>query len=401
MTNQLKDMLIGLFVVIACLIIVAIVLVIKPNIGDGKQIVHVYFNSVAGISDGTQVTLAGKQIGEVSSIQQVPNARQKQVGPDGTVYYYYVTLKVDSSAVLYPSDEFCIATLGLLGEKVVAIIPKPSPTGKILTPITSSDVVYADSADLFESTVNEFSQLAEKFEETLDIINGWIQKYGDTIGNTIHDIDLATQEVTKSLAEINKIGLIQDIQEGVRSFAAFSSAGAVALSQLNQEEFFINLSHIAVNLNQSTTSIAEGKGFIGRLIEEDDLYLEIEALICKAINLMNSVNRYGVLFQYNKEWQRTNRQNCKQTKELQDPKVFSSKVGADMKELNDSFSTIKNLSGRMTNEELASSPLFKKKFAAFISALNDLERQIKLYNQELIQLSKKPEMAVEAGSMEE
>lgn len=69
MNEQIKNMLIGLFVVIACSLIVGIILFIEPSVGDGKQKLIVRFSNINGISVGTRVVFAGKPVGEVVDIE--------------------------------------------------------------------------------------------------------------------------------------------------------------------------------------------------------------------------------------------------------------------------------------------------------------------------------------------
>jgi phospholipid/cholesterol/gamma-HCH transport system substrate-binding protein len=160
MANQLKNMLIGLFVIIASFLIIGIILFIKPSVGDGKQIIKVRFSNINGINIGTPVTYAGKTIGEVGDITQVASAREQAVNEFGQVYPYLLTLKVDSSYTVFTTDEITVQTQGLLGEKYVAIIPKPLKPGQVTRIISSKDLIYADANDLLESAMNEISTLS-------------------------------------------------------------------------------------------------------------------------------------------------------------------------------------------------------------------------------------------------
>ena len=64
MATQLKNMLIGLFVVIGCIMIIGIILFIKPRVGDGNQVIKVRFTNINGIALGTPVTYAGQPSGK-------------------------------------------------------------------------------------------------------------------------------------------------------------------------------------------------------------------------------------------------------------------------------------------------------------------------------------------------
>ena len=74
MIDYMKNMLIGLFVVVACGLVVGIILFLEPTVGDGKEKLIVRFSNINGLSVGTRVMFAGKPVGEVVSIEQIPNA---------------------------------------------------------------------------------------------------------------------------------------------------------------------------------------------------------------------------------------------------------------------------------------------------------------------------------------
>ena len=88
MSDKLKNILIGIFTLMAIGITIAIILFLQPSIGDGKKTLKVRFSNVAGINIGTRVSFAGKPIGEVIKIEEVENARDLPTDGLGRIYYY-------------------------------------------------------------------------------------------------------------------------------------------------------------------------------------------------------------------------------------------------------------------------------------------------------------------------
>ena len=161
MTDRMKNILIGLFVAGAISIIVALVLFLKPTVGDGKKSLSVRFTNIAGISVGTRVTFAGKPVGEVIHIKELENARE-HANERGPIYMYQLTLKLDSSVDVYSTDEIAIKTTGLMGEKSIAILPKASFDKP--SHIVTDQVVYANSTDALENTFNQVTKVASRLE---------------------------------------------------------------------------------------------------------------------------------------------------------------------------------------------------------------------------------------------
>ena len=322
MINQLKNMLIGLFVLIASFLIIGIILFIKPSAGDGKQIIKVRFNNINGIKIGTPVTYAGQTIGEVADIIQVVSAREQVVNQYGQVYPYLLTLHLDSHYTIYSTDEIEIQTQGLLGEKYVAIIPKPIRPGQATHVITPNDVVYADAYDLLETTMNEIANLSQKFESTLEQITLWLKKYGDTLGSAIHSADVMIKDIDLAVKKFNNLDIMQDVKNAIANIASVFDQVDDVLTKMRSEDFFGNLDKIAENIAHTTTTIRQGKGTLGKIIEDDGLYLQINALMTKANTLMNDINQYGLLFEYNHQWQRNRIQLMSEANRIKDAKSF-------------------------------------------------------------------------------
>ena len=145
MGEQTKNMLIGIFVIVACITTTWLILFLKPSVGDGKQTLYVRFANINQINIGTRVLFAGKPVGEVVAIQEIHDARKKPLSDVlGEIYYYQLVLKIDSSIRVYDTDEITIQTLGLLGEKSIAIIPKVPPKGAV-PKLVGHEPVYAQS----------------------------------------------------------------------------------------------------------------------------------------------------------------------------------------------------------------------------------------------------------------
>src|ERR1700722_15350941 len=106
--NSVKNMLIGVFIIAACSLLIGIVMFLKPSVGDGKKTLYVRFANINAIDIGTRVTYAGKPVGEVVAISEIYHARSQPVDSEGHFYFYQLTLKVDSSVVVYNTDDISL-----------------------------------------------------------------------------------------------------------------------------------------------------------------------------------------------------------------------------------------------------------------------------------------------------
>ncbi|HEY2811299.1 MAG TPA: MlaD family protein [Rhabdochlamydiaceae bacterium] len=402
MGEQTKNMLIGVFVIAACALIIWVILFLKPSVGDGKQILFVRFSDVNKIPIGTRVMFAGKPVGEVVSIQPISEARAKPSSDIlGHLYYYQLELRIDSHVKVYDTDEISIQTSGLLGEKSIAIIPKPVPKGIIPQLLTSKQIVYAKSVDPLDRLFSEFADLSNTIEKTFQEATLWIQRNGDDLGNTIRAANEAICEIKTAVQSINEINLADQIQTTIQNISATVSDIQDAVRQLEDTGAFVNagiamkhLKNSSISIDQITSNLACGRGTIGRLLKSDDLYLHVNALLGKVDILMNDVNNYGILFHLNKSWQRQRIQRITLMNSLDTPDNFKNYFNTEVDQINMSMERISLLIDKMQetpeNKDVLKDPVFLKDYAELLRQANELSETLKLYNQQLLDAQSDP-----------
>jgi len=394
MTDYIKNMLIGLFVVVACSLVIGIILFLEPSVGDGKQTLVVRFSNINGLPLGTRVMFAGKPVGEVVEIQQIPHAREQPTDELGQVYFYQLILKIDSSVRTYNTDEVTVQTSGLLGEKSIAIIPRAPPKGIQPTLITANMPIYAESIAPLESAFNELRQLSDKVEETLDKVTGWMDQNTYGLNRFLYSLDEAITEASITLSTINQNRLVQDLQEGVQNFSRTMKEIHHSIEQIQGEGVFANFGTILRNARQTSSALnqiichaAEGKGSIGQWFMRDDTYLYMTSILSKWNTMMNDVNHYGLLFNLNKEWQRSRLKWATWLNALETPGAFRNYCAREVDFINTSISRLSTLVDRAENsenkKEIFKTQPFQHAFAELMRNVQALHNNLKLYNEHL------------------
>ncbi len=400
MTDRIKNILIGLFVVGAVVIMVSLVLFLKPTVGDGKKILGVRFTNISGISVGTRVTFAGKPIGEVTHIRELAKARDA-ADEQGRIYMYELTLKIDSSVDVYSSDEIAIKTTGLMGEKSIAILPKISNKDNPALPITDQ-IVYANSTDALENTFNQVSRVANRLEVAVGRLDTWFADNQAYVTNALKSFDGAMNQVEGILGLIDHEKLVPAIRESV---GLINDNMGLVKTSLEDDQLLHKFASLADNLDQAADSfntdgaqtlrnlnqisrdIASGSGTVGRLITGDDLYLRVASLMNKGETLMNDINHYGILFQYNKQWQKGRTRKATLLKALDTPQEFRNYFEGEIDSMTTSLGRLSELMDRAGLEErsrIVQSDAFKRDFASLMRQVQGLTDSLKLYNEGLI-----------------
>ena len=406
MTDQMKNAIIGLFVICALALTIFIILYMEPSIGDGKKILHVRFSNISGLSDGTRVSLAGKPIGEVIKIRVIKKARDEKTDELGRVYFYELTLRVDSSVEFYSCDKIAISTIGLMGEKSIEIIPQAPKKGK--TPkIITKQVIYADSVEPLEYAFHKISELSNSITSAVDNLNEWFTENHEELNKAVKTFGDAMEEIDIAIHSINEKEVIQSLKETIVTFNEDLQLIRSALEDAQDREMiakldtiftnFAETSHafkdnsgeILSNVNIISRDIAEGRGSIGKLIHSDDFYLRITAIMGKVDTLMNDVNNYGVLFQYNKHWKRIRTKRATLLTALQTPSQFRNYFEKEIDDINTSLGRISMLLEKAENarekERIMESTPFKKDFASLLREVENLFDSLKLYNEQMIE----------------
>lgn len=249
MSERLKAFWLGLFLVGAFAVILWLILFLRPTVGDGRKELHVRFSNIERISVGSRVHFGGNPVGEVIAIKMVRDPREAPADKNGNLYLYELTLKVDSSVNVFSYDDITAATSGLLGEKVIAIIPKVTPPGAAPAVKVNEDLLFAKSEDRTAELMQKVSLLADNLSHT-------------------------TSKVDSFLDEIKERGLVESLG------CSFD------------------------NLCQITGGLAGGDGTFGRLICDDSLACHFAATMTRFEILLSDLNKYGLLYQFNSAWKR-------------------------------------------------------------------------------------------------
>lgn len=335
MKEQHKNMLTGIFVVAACCLIVSLILFLEPGVGDGKKTLNVRFSNISKIYVGTRVVFAGRPVGEVVAIHQNPLAREEKTDNIGRLYMYDLTLKIDSSVDVYNYDHICVQTAGLLGDKSIAIVPRPAPKG--ITPICVNDtILYADALDPLENAFNEMSHVSQQMQNTMNEVNIWLQNFGTDTGKALQNFGLGMIRVDETLAKFNESGLLE------------------------------NTSQCINQLNAISKKIAAGEGSVGKFFDEDAMFYRLETLLSKADTLMDDINHYGLLFHNNRGWQRLRSTRMNQMANAKSPKAVAGALALEVNEINTAMSRLSTLAKCFEDD-----PKEKEKFAKVFLDLQD------------------------------
>lgn len=388
MADQVKNFIIGLFVLAALGIIIFVILFLNPSTGDEGRILRARFADIDKVTVGTRVNFAGKPVGEVTAIRELQDAITERHSHDGFIYVYELELKVDSSVNVFNTDEVSVRTSGLLGERSIAITPRPPRPGEKLR-IVNNDILYAIETSSVEDTLKEFKELSDKVEEVLDGVIDALSTMKDQ--GLWENVGKAGKNVEEFTASLNQPDKINEILENFQTLSELLvELGQKAnTSWKTVDESLVNVKNMTEESKGIVLKIKGGEGSFGQILAKEDLYLQVKSLLSKADTTMNDINHYGVLFHLDKGWQRLRARRLNLMNRLSSPQEFRNFFNDEMDQISTSLSRVYML---LDNTESSCGCFtmyneceFNKVFAEVLRKIAVIEENLNMYNQQRMQ----------------
>lgn len=391
MNERTKLLWLGIFIICAIALAAWFLLFLKPSVGDGEKLLHVRFSNIDKVTTDTRVTYAGKPVGEVDEILDVKDPRQGPTDQYGNLYSYELLLKVDSGVQIYTYDEIQYSSSGLMGEKSINIIPKATPKGKPPAKEITNDILYARSTDKLDETLQQLTHVAESFEETLDDISEFLSSNREEFHQALNSVTCAANGISSFMQRADETDVIAKTAHSLDEFKktlktadlTFKRADHV-FHEVLQSKIIERTGRTIDNLNGIIDPIQRGEGTLGRLIQSDALYLQFSTVMCKIETLLNDINHYGLLFQYDKGWKRGRTARMNKMQQLCTPNDFVHYFDEEICSINLSMNRVASLLQTMECSDISiENECFANSFRELLGKVENLETSLKIYTEML------------------
>jgi ABC-type transporter Mla subunit MlaD len=295
-----RELKIGIFISIALSIIAAFVFVVgdlgvlfrKPGYP-----LYVSFDTAAGVERRADVRMAGVKIGYVKDITLAGSRAN-------------VLLTINSGIEVPKGSKATLASLGLLGEKHVELLPGEGPSscrpGDVLEGVPP--VSFDQMGTMLLSIGNEFKEMGRIISE---LIGG--EESVDNFRNTLENLSSFSADL-KEFFGVNKEDLHQGIQASSQAVQKFDQRVDEVSKNIDELIFMLkdvveeNRENIKINLdsiqglikeieeslkllNESLEKINKGEGTLGKLISQPELYARAEGAVGELERLIYPVSK--------------------------------------------------------------------------------------------------------------
>lgn len=297
---------VGIFVIIAITIFIFMTLGIGAFRFGTSGYVHykVFFSDVSGLSRKADVKIAGVKVGWVEDVE-LSDAGKAQAN-----------IMVGKKYSLYDNAYAVVRQEGLIGTKYLEVspgdpmLPKLSSGEQLARPgreavsvdellfkfktiaghveqFTSSlkDALGGDEKSTqIRTTIENISNASSKIEKLANSLEHVITGNEDSINTILHNIKNITETLKTDLPSMKD------------SFNKFATDTTDSLSNAAHEarETFENLSSVTQKIN-------DGRGLLGKLINEEEMYKDIKTTVSGIKNYLNKFDTIGVIIDTHSE----------------------------------------------------------------------------------------------------
>lgn len=248
------------------------------------------FRSVEGLTQGSQIQIAGIKVGQVKDITFDPDSGKATVSM--LINDAYKNMIPEGSRLL-------VKTKGLLGDKYLVIEPG-RPNARKLKPGEDIKSVFEpmDTQKMFESLAvvsqdlqaltsvakkqfvdEKGSQKIDHIVDNTDVLmrdaRNLVAKNKDKINQTIDNTDSATKGINE-IVSLNK----NKVNHAVNNFESFSQG---------IDKTGAKFERLATDLDSLTKDVRSGRGTLGKLVTDESLYRDAQSLVRDVKGISNRI----------------------------------------------------------------------------------------------------------------
>lgn len=241
------------------------------NLFDNSNKLYAVYDNVAGLVVSAPVTINGLNIGKVNTIEMLPDGKMK------------VELVITNEQIkIAKSSTAQIMDSGLIGGREIAIINNFSDTNLV----ESGDTLKtSDKLGLTAQLANQIGPVKDKVEVLLENANKLISNLNATLDastqqklkSAIASLEITMAEFSQTSKSINGI-LAENKSKLNTTLSNFEKTSAnldnmtASLDKADLGATVKKLEATLTNVNGIMTNLEQGKGSMGKLLNDDAMY---------------------------------------------------------------------------------------------------------------------------------
>ncbi len=244
------------------------------NLFDTSTKLYAVYDNVAGLVEAAPVTLNGLVIGKVNTIEMLPDGKMK------------VELVITNEQIqIAKSSEAQIMDSGLIGGREIAIINNFSDTNYIQS---GDRLKTSNKLGLTAELANQIGPVKDKVEVLLENANKLIENLNATLDvSTQQKLKASIASLEKTMSEFSQISknaneiLSENKSKLNTTLSNFEKTSGnlntmtTSLEKANLGATVKKLEATLTNVNGIMSNLEQGKGSMGKLLNDDAMYTNL------------------------------------------------------------------------------------------------------------------------------
>ncbi|MCC6278034.1 MAG: MCE family protein [Oligoflexia bacterium] len=287
---------VGLFVLVCVGIVVAMSLQISkdPNAIGGGQYYDVLLPNANGVFKNSTIRMAGIPVGTIKTITlENGNARLLlSLRPD-------LKLTKSASVEVKPS--------GILGDKFVEI--KTGNPGDEPLPPGGRILIVKDTAS-FDAVLDKVGQIADDFSVVASNLKKATTGEGDPntpLGRIVMNVEDLTADLRDFTSEnknrlTNTVTSLERITKNLDQFIGDETDDGFKRNWQKMAKSLGKVDKILTNVDEITSKVNDGKGTLGKLINDETTVEELNHAISGVNRMLDTANKFQISVDYHSEF---------------------------------------------------------------------------------------------------
>jgi phospholipid/cholesterol/gamma-HCH transport system substrate-binding protein len=276
---------VGTTVLLALVILIASVVWLKElSLSQSKRVWHVTFPQTGGLAASDEVQVNGIRRGQVKSMKLEGD-------------HVLVQLELSNDITLTHDSKVVIRNVGLMGEKVIFVELKT--TGQ---PYATSDLVpgiyepgmgeamasLGNTVDAVVGLSNELKAIAQSLRE-----DGKLEKAVSNFTETSEELKQLVSENRRSAKEtLDNLAAASKVARRITDNGKLEGAMDNFVSASgNLDRLSHRLDSLRVTIQDMTNKVDRGEGTLGKLVNDEKLYTDLNASVTSLRALIEDVKR--------------------------------------------------------------------------------------------------------------
>lgn len=301
---------VGLLVLFALAILIVMILNLENGMGllSGQTRFHAMVNHSQGLKVGGPVRMNGVDVG---------NVREIKIAPDSPHVEIVFTVQNSAAPHVRQDATVTIRPMGLLGDKYLEVSPgtpskPPLAEGSLLAGQAEADVtgLATDASVTFEhvnAAIRDLQQLLAAVSQGQGTAGKLITdpELYDRSQRMLEKLEAASEKSLRLLSKVERgegtIGrLVTDQELYARATQAVKDLTELTgrlnnqngtLAKLADPAFYSRLDSLAARGEYLLNKLEHGEGTMGKLVNQDDLYLRMDKLLTDVETLVADVKK--------------------------------------------------------------------------------------------------------------